>query len=601
MTTEDIPPPSDADAPWMGAADHSAFAGSNGSGNGAGGNGNGRVLPFRAPASLKRVSDSNHLPHNLDCEASVLGSVLLRNETLKLLAKLEVDDFYDPRHKSVFGAMRNLEARGAPIDLITLEAELVKMGKLESLGGIAFLGELALRVPTTDNVVHYAAIVSEHSGARAAMLSAAATVGEIQRGSLSTRDAAEELIGALQRILEQKVVTAPPPEPGSDGALFAQALVDVKTALSMATVETIKLLFEPAIGLFTSEYPPTAWLARGLVIEGGVTIVGGIPKEAFKTWVLVEMAVAIATGTPVFGVFETGEPKVVAYFFAEDLKRSVRNRFRASAEGRGMTAERISTNLHIEPRGRFLDLLRDEDMALIVASCRKIGKVDVLILEPLRDLHSGEEDSSDSMREVMRRLRLLGELIGCTPMVAHHAGKGGADSKGRGGGQSLRGSGSIHGSVDNGIYLRPVEGDGDGESQFKNRVESQVKGAKSAGFFDLELSIEDDAEGEAIRASWKFEKTGKVDPAVAKKNDARANAQLERERTDRERWELVRALAELDTPTSPAGFISSAVIWKRLGVSESTAANVLRSFEKRGLLVKAKGNRGYQLKPTEGS
>jgi replicative DNA helicase len=53
----------------------------------------------------------------------------------------------------VFEAMRNLEAAKKPIDVVTLEVEIEQHGKLEAFGGAAYLGELALKVPTVDNVV----------------------------------------------------------------------------------------------------------------------------------------------------------------------------------------------------------------------------------------------------------------------------------------------------------------------------------------------------------------------------------------------------------------------------------------------------------------
>jgi replicative DNA helicase len=120
---------------------------------------------------LKRV-----LPHNLDAEASILGGILLRNEVLTQLDTLEADDFYDPRHRAAFAAVRALEAAAKPVDVVTLEAELEKMGKLEAMGGVAFLGELALRVPTPDNVVHYAKIVEEKRAARKLMETASEIV-----------------------------------------------------------------------------------------------------------------------------------------------------------------------------------------------------------------------------------------------------------------------------------------------------------------------------------------------------------------------------------------------------------------------------------------
>ena len=117
-----------------------------------------------------KIRDKRVLPHNLDAEASILGGVLLRNEVLALLPSIEVDDFYDMRHKVVWQAMRNLQAKSMPIDVVTLEVEIESVGKLEAVGGVAFLGELALRVPTADNVETYAAIVTDKRIRRDTML-----------------------------------------------------------------------------------------------------------------------------------------------------------------------------------------------------------------------------------------------------------------------------------------------------------------------------------------------------------------------------------------------------------------------------------------------
>jgi replicative DNA helicase len=113
------------------------------------------------------------LPHSLEAEASVLGGILLKNEVLTRLDTLEEEDFHDPRHRVVFGAMRRLEQRTAPIDEVTLEAELRQEGKLDAIGGLAFVGQLALKVPTADNAEHYAGIIKERRTARDLILAAA--------------------------------------------------------------------------------------------------------------------------------------------------------------------------------------------------------------------------------------------------------------------------------------------------------------------------------------------------------------------------------------------------------------------------------------------
>lgn len=89
-------------------------------------------------------------------ERSILGGILLRNDVLALIPHVETDDFRDPRAKFAWAAMRNLETAHAPIDATTLPAELERMGKLDAVGD-AFLGDCAYRVPTPENVVHYAA------------------------------------------------------------------------------------------------------------------------------------------------------------------------------------------------------------------------------------------------------------------------------------------------------------------------------------------------------------------------------------------------------------------------------------------------------------
>lgn len=139
------------------------------------------------------------LRHNLDAEASVLGGIILRNDLLTELDTLETDDFYHHPHKVVFEAMRNLEAADKPIDVVTLENEVEKQGKLESLGGVAFFGALALRVPTADNVREYAGIVQKLSRVRRLTLAAS----ELTERSYEADADPEELLSMAHAVLSK--------------------------------------------------------------------------------------------------------------------------------------------------------------------------------------------------------------------------------------------------------------------------------------------------------------------------------------------------------------------------------------------------------------
>ena len=106
-------------------------------------------------------------PQDLDAEMSVLGALLLEPKAShEIIGTLKADDFYRPAHGRVFEAMIELTSRSEPVDEITLSAELKKMGHLESCGGISFLNQLSMRVPTAANVEHYARIVQKRSQAR---------------------------------------------------------------------------------------------------------------------------------------------------------------------------------------------------------------------------------------------------------------------------------------------------------------------------------------------------------------------------------------------------------------------------------------------------
>src|SRR5689334_3675239 len=153
--------------------------------------------------------DRRVLPHNLDAEASILGGVILRNEVLTQLDTLEVEDFYDMRHKIVFAAIRALEATAKPIDVVTLENEIEKQGKLDAIGGIAFLGELALRVPTADNVVAYAEIVSDKHQARKLMLASTEIAERGYEDGLEVRDYLDDAEGKIFEVTQRKSKSGP--------------------------------------------------------------------------------------------------------------------------------------------------------------------------------------------------------------------------------------------------------------------------------------------------------------------------------------------------------------------------------------------------------
>lgn len=103
-------------------------------------------------------------PHNLEAEQSVLGGILIDNQTFhKVIDMLAPDDFYRPANGKIFGAMCELVAKSQPIDAVTLPAQMKQMGIFEEVGGATYLAELLETVPTAVHSEYHARLVADQA------------------------------------------------------------------------------------------------------------------------------------------------------------------------------------------------------------------------------------------------------------------------------------------------------------------------------------------------------------------------------------------------------------------------------------------------------
>ena len=129
-----------------------------------------------APAAffpkLRMSEKQNVLPHDLDSEQSVLGSILIDPDGLmKVSDFLKAEDFYSKANGQIFAAMLQLSAKHEPVDLITIAANLKEKKILESIGGQARLADLVSMVPSASNVFQYSQIVKRKATLRKIILS----------------------------------------------------------------------------------------------------------------------------------------------------------------------------------------------------------------------------------------------------------------------------------------------------------------------------------------------------------------------------------------------------------------------------------------------
>ena len=101
-------------------------------------------------------------PFNIEAERSVLGSMIIDNETIRSVTdSLDENDFYVVSHRHIFQTIVDVYDKQNGVDLVILKDALIKISLLEKVGGAEYIMKLEESVPSVSNVVYYAEIVLE--------------------------------------------------------------------------------------------------------------------------------------------------------------------------------------------------------------------------------------------------------------------------------------------------------------------------------------------------------------------------------------------------------------------------------------------------------
>jgi len=119
------------------------------------------------------------IPHSREAEEAVIGAVLINPEAYFDVAQfLRAEDFYIHRHRWIWEALDQLHKERSPIDFLTVSEELDQQGKLEEIGGPAYLTALINNVPTSLHAEAYGRLVEENA-IRRRMLEAANDIAKL--------------------------------------------------------------------------------------------------------------------------------------------------------------------------------------------------------------------------------------------------------------------------------------------------------------------------------------------------------------------------------------------------------------------------------------
>mgnify|MGYP003310351906 FL=1 len=103
-------------------------------------------------------------PNSIDSEQSVLGGLLLHNESWDNVVNiLSSNDFYQASHRIIYDAIVTLLEHDKPADILTVKEQVIKTHDEDSIGGFTYLAQIADNTPSVSNIETYAKHVRELS------------------------------------------------------------------------------------------------------------------------------------------------------------------------------------------------------------------------------------------------------------------------------------------------------------------------------------------------------------------------------------------------------------------------------------------------------
>ena len=210
--------------------------------------------------------------HSTEAEHSVLGALLLNNESISRVKDLQPEWFYGSFNADVFRAIQALASNGKPFDFVTVYEQLQAMGKAENGSELAELNAIAQYVPSAANMHRYAEILRDKHQSRG-LAKAAAQIAELA----TAPGKPSEQLDAAQMILAKLAVVKNVREPQHINASLAQYL------------ELLQDLSEGKNPALATGIGGLDRLLNGGLRRGEMMVIGARPKHG-KTAIALQMA-----------------------------------------------------------------------------------------------------------------------------------------------------------------------------------------------------------------------------------------------------------------------------------------------------------------------
>lgn len=340
----------------------------------------------------KNNSPDPVLPQNIEAERSVLGAVLLSNDSIEIAEKIvQPEDFFHTHHKKIFQSMLAMRAGAQPIDLVTITDFLHRNRQLDNAGGAAYISQLMDGVPHVTNIEHYASIVKEKASRRRIIR----MLADLQEEAIQDLEPLEHITRKIDSFSK------------GETALVANGNGNGNGHIGHDLMDFLKI-----------DFPQPEHLVEGMIPKGDKIMIVAMPHR-MKSWFTTGLALAATRAGTVLGKLEVPKPVRTILVQVEDSPGEVQKRLRAFLATSQFT-NCDPDNLRIIDRTEFTEFSAEWCERFVRQATE--WKADLIIFDVLRKFfvtHGDINSSTDTavFLEIIDRIRYT---TGAAVILVHH-------------------------------------------------------------------------------------------------------------------------------------------------------------------------------------
>jgi RecA-family ATPase len=168
------------------------------------------------------------------------------------------------------------------------------------------------------------------------------------------------------------------------------------------------------------------WIIPGWLTRQNTGFMMGQPKKANKSWLLLAMMMDLAEGLPPWGIpaFKPDRAMRSVYFTQEDTEDNIHQRIMAHL-GEGKRA--ISDGVWVVPKNLNIKLDTPQGRNIVQGELdqvqEKAGAIDLVVFDPMRRIHNGNENDSETIAEMWDVIDRIHKRYDCGTIISHHTKK----------------------------------------------------------------------------------------------------------------------------------------------------------------------------------